>query len=214
MTFTPISAGAIVSGGTISKSAFGDLVRLNFDDHEARLAAAESGLTAVSGIQVAGGRRWHSGSAILIPNGQAAGVPSVHPFDTVETTEGGYSYSAGVFTIGSTGVYDLVMNCCGVVSSTTGYYVQGYISKVSAGSPTGARWGYAAIGIGTSGQRTFLTCVARDVALTAGDTVAGFVNLDIAATATAFYTPSVPVAPAGLTIATVHPSNFAIQRVR
>lgn len=212
MTFTPISAGAIVSGGTISKSAFGDLVRLNFDDHEARLAAAESGLSSVSGIQVAGGRRWHSGTAVLIGSGAIpANTPSVHLFDTVETTEGGYSYSAGVFTIGPTGVFDLVANLCGLIGSTTGYYVTSYIAKISAGAPTGARWGICSIGVGTASQIVHSTVVARDVSLTAGDTVACFVQLTAVSSATVTYTPSFP---AGSSIATAHPSNFAIQRVR
>jgi hypothetical protein len=215
VTFTSINPNtAVISGGTISKSAFGNLVCSNFDDHETRIAANESDVRGASNaltvVRDTGGRRWHSGSSTLISNST---TPVVHPFDSIESaSETGYTYSGGIFTIASTGLYDIEANLCGAVSTDTGYYIQAFIAINSSGSPgTNLRWAYSSVGIGTSGQKLISVLYAKRVAISVGQGFSVWIRADIAGTAKT-YTPAAP--PDGLaTIAQAHPTNISIQRV-
>lgn len=206
-----VSAGTGLTGG-------GDLSA----DRTLTVAYGNTSTTAASGDRVTtletisntAGRRWHASTTAVIAQAAgtvAANTPVVHPFDTVETTEVGYTYSAGVFTVTNAGVYDLVANLCGTPGTTTGSYVRAFISLISGGASTGARWGCNSTGIGSSGQIFQLPLVAQAVTLGAGATLAVFVVLDAANTTTFGW---VPTTPPGTTLATVHPTNFAITRAK
>jgi hypothetical protein len=145
------------------------------------------------------GKRYHTSTTAVVTNSTTA---TIIPFDTVETTLSGMSYSAGVWTITNAGTYDIVVNACGTAGSATGYYVDVFIAAVSGGAPAGTRWGKYRQGIGTSSQQLNALVYGKNVVLTAGATIAAWVQLGSATNSG--WTP---------TNATTRESNMVVQRV-
>lgn len=127
MTFTHIDKStAVISGGTISKAAFGDLVCDNFDDHETRITANESdirtsgnALTVVRDTQ----GRWYSTSN----NTSGTKITSeigLSSWTATGDTPSGVSVSSDTFTIASAGRYDIQ---AGFYSTPQGTSQTGYI---------------------------------------------------------------------------------------
>jgi len=215
LTFTSINpATAVISGGAISASAFGDLVCSNFDDHQTRIVANESDIRTASNaltvIRDTAGRRYHAATTQLISN-SAAWV--AHPFDTANGTETGYTYSSGIFTIAATGYYDIKVCLCGLIGSDTGYYIQSCLAINSAGAPgTNEKWDNDAQGVGTSSQVVLSRLFAKRVPITAGQGFSVFIRANIAGTLKTYAPTNMP-SPGSETIAQAKPTNISVARV-
>lgn len=194
MTFTSINpATAVISGGTISKAGFGDLVCANFDDHETRIEANESDIrgasNAVTNIRDTHGR-WYSTSTSTFSTTETA-----LPFTNTEDTPTGVTYASGVFTIATAGRYDISANLHGTFSTNTSGYV-----GLSIGVGV-LKWGYQLswINSAATAPTVVMNIAASGVTFSAGGTFSVF-GITTAGTVT-------------LAGATTHGTNVGIQRV-
>lgn len=213
MTYTAIDPASIVSGGTISRSTFGLVTASNFADHETRIGNNESDIrtssNALTVVRDTAGRRYHAATTQLVSNSTAW---VVHPFDTSNGTESGYTYSAGVFTMSFTGWITMVAHLVGTVGTDTGYYIESCFAKNSSGSPgTNEKFSLDKQGIGTSGQNVVSQLHAARIPVTAGDQLSVFIRANVAGAAKT-YAPSNSSDASG-TIAQTKPTNISIHRV-
>lgn len=204
MTFTHIDkATAVIIGGTIAKSGFGDPVCDNFDDHETRILANESDIRGASNsltvIRDTYHTRWHNAVTALVTNSTTA---TVVPFDTQDKAGSGITYSAGIFTVATAGDYDICANLSATMGTGTGFYVDMYIALNAAGAPSGQRYGKGRLGLGSASQILNQGLVASRVTFAAGATFSVWVALGSATNST--WVPTNP---------STKETNIAIQRI-
>lgn len=137
MTFTSINpATAVISGGTISSSAFGDPVCSNFDDHETRIVANEADIrTSSNGLTVVRDTmgRWYSTSN----NTSGTKITSeigLSSWTATGDTPSGITVSGDTFTVATAGRYSITAGCYTTPQGTsqTGYI--GFSIKNAAGT--------------------------------------------------------------------------------
>lgn len=137
MTYTAIDKSTqVISGGTISKSGFGDPVCDNFADHETRILANESDIrTASNAVTVVRDTqgRWYSTSNNTTGTKITSEV-GLSSWTATGDTPSGISVSGDTFTIASAGRYSITAGCYTTPQGTsqTGYI--GFSIKNVAGS--------------------------------------------------------------------------------